>query len=581
MSAFRGFFSLLARVPRWRIILLFLLMVATAATEGIGFLLLVPMLGLLAAPDSLGGLPRQIGEVLQRADIAFSVEGLLAIFLVLIALRSALQFAREQMSQKIERHLVDGYRHEAFALLLGSEWRWLAQRRRSDYASLLLNDIDRVGLAMRYGVDLAATLTTLAIYLVVALKLSALATGLVIASGAVMYLALLRLRRRAVALGQEQTAASESIFANVQESLAGIKLAKLLGTEKRHLSQFDASLRRMRGQYLAYTASTNLAHAVFQVGIAVLLVLYLYAGLNYFRLGVPELLALSALFARFVPMMVGSMQSFYQLGHAVPAFENAESLLADCRLAAEPAVAVPAAPRSLDSGIRLEGVSYTYAGRRARALADVTLTFPARTTTAIIGASGSGKSTLADLLIGLIAPDRGELAIDGIPLAGEGRMHWRASVAYVPQEVFLFNDSIRNNLLWGRPEAGEAEIGEALALAAADFVHDLPEGLATVVGDAGVRLSGGERQRLALARALLRRPSLLILDEATSALDVENELRIRDAIEGLHGDLTMVIIGHRLPTLEHADQVVRLAAGRVAAVGSWSDLRGGSDDITT
>ncbi len=199
--------------------------------------------------------------------------------------------------------------------------------------------------------------------------------------------------------------------------------------------------------------------------------------------------------------------------------------------------------------------------------------FPARSTTAVVGQSGAGKSTLADVLTGLLAPDAGEMSVDGVPVAGARRRAWRRQVAYVPQDVYLFHDSIRNNLLWGQPDATENALRQALERAAASFVFRLPQGMETVVGDAGVRLSGGERQRLALARALLKRPSLLILDEATSALDLENEARICEAIEGLHGDLTVVVIGHRLPNLRRADQVVVLDAGRIAVQEPSKEVR--------
>jgi ATP-binding cassette subfamily C protein len=189
-----------------------------------------------------------------------------------------------------------------------------------------------------------------------------------------------------------------------------------------------------------------------------------------------------------------------------------------------------------------------------------------------MGASGAGKSTLADVLMGLLVPDAGEMSVNGDPIRGSRRLTWRRSVAYVPQETFLFHDTIRHNLLWGNPKACDDALHQALKKAAADFVFRLPQGLDTVVGDGGIRLSGGERQRIALARALLKQPSLLILDEATSALDLENEARVRQAIETLHGDMTVVIIGHRLPTLEHADQVVVLDQGRVAAQGNWDAL---------
>jgi ATP-binding cassette subfamily C protein len=267
----------------------------------------------------------------------------------------------------------------------------------------------------------------------------------------------------------------------------------------------------------------------------------------------------------------------------MPALEQTERLLADCRDAAEPIAEATTemgskpttTPWLIEEGITLEHVSLIYAGRDRPALDDVNLRLAACTTTAVIGASGAGKSTLADVLMGLLTPDAGAVTIDQQPLTGARRHAWRQSVAYVPQEVFLFHDSIRGNLLWGGPEADETALRQALQRAAAEFVFALPQGLETLVGDGGVRLSGGERQRLALARALLRRPSLLILDEATSALDRENEARVRAAIEHLHGDLTLVLIGHRLATLEHADQVVVLEAGRVAAHGTWDEVHPG------
>jgi len=182
----------------------------------------------------------------------------------------------------------------------------------------------------------------------------------------------------------------------------------------------------------------------------------------------------------------------------------------DCEAAAEPADA-PQTHAELTLAVRqaieLRGVGVSYAQRHRPAVDQLDLTLPARTTTAIMGHSGAGKSTLADLLMGLLEPQQGEIRVDGVPISGGLRKQWRRQVAYVPQECFLFHDSIRNNLTWGAEQATEADLRLALQRAAADFVFDLPQGLDTVVGDGGVRLSGGERQRLALARALLKRPA--------------------------------------------------------------------------
>ena len=225
-------------------------------------------------------------------------------------------------------------------------------------------------------------------------------------------------------------------------------------------------------------------------------------------------------------------------------------------------------PLTLKNNIRCDQLSFSYYNdNRIYSLQNINLVIPSKSMVAITGPSGSGKTTLADLLMGLLTPVEGTIFIDEKSLKGDLLHQWRNSVGYVPQETFLFNDSIRANLLWAKPDASEAEIWEALQLAAArSFVSNLPKGLNTILGDRGILLSGGERQRIALARALLRKPTLLLLDEATSSLDMENESHIQDAIEGLHGELTMVIIAHRLSTIERADKIVVLESGRIKEV---------------
>jgi ATP-binding cassette subfamily C protein len=200
---------------------------------------------------------------------------------------------------------------------------------------------------------------------------------------------------------------------------------------------------------------------------------------------------------------------------------------------------------------------------------------PARATTALVGPSGAGKTTIADLAVGLLVPTSGRVLIDGAALAGDLIPRWREEVAMVPQDVFLFHESIRANLLWAQPGANEGDLWRALALASAEtLVRRLPDGLDTVVGDRGERLSGGERQRIALARALLREPTLLVLDEATSSLDAGNETAILDALAMLHGSMTILVIAHQRSSLRDADQVITVADGRVVPAGRHDVLAG-------
>jgi ATP-binding cassette subfamily C protein len=275
------------------------------------------------------------------------------------------------------------------------------------------------------------------------------------------------------------------------------------------------------------------------------------------------LLPLVALAARAVPLL-GTLQSSWQTwSHDAVAFAEIEDMADRAQAAAEPPLKGPPLP-PLCRAISLSGVGVRFAGREAPALSGIDLDFPVGSTTFVTGPSGAGKSTLADLLGGLILPDAGTITIDGLPLAQAGPSAWRGQVAYVQQEPLLFDATIRENLLWAEPQADEARLREVLVQASAGFVFDLPEGLDTRTGASGRQLSGGERQRIALARALLRCPSLLILDEATSALDAANEAAICAAIGPLRGTLTMVIIGHRGALSELAERRIELIEGRLS-----------------
>lgn len=550
-------------VPPRALLGLLLLMVLGSLSEGAGLLMLVPILQALQTSAALSaGLWR---SALGALGITPSLGVLLALFVLIVVLRSALLYSRDQLGAKLQCKLVDALRQRCFGALLHSEWRALAAHRKSDHASLLLTDVNRVGLALQAALALAAALITLAVYLLAAAALSRDMTLLALASAAAVFGALAGQRRSALALGQELGRANRALHARVQESMAGIKLAKILRTEERHLQAFERVSAALREQQLRFTAASGLARALFQVGGALLLAGYLYLGLHWRAVPVAQLLTLVLVFARLIPLASAMQQSYQQWLHAYPAQQEVARLLAACHEQAEPAALAGCAAWPVRHDISVHHASVRYPERARAALDQVSIRFAANTTSAIIGPSGAGKSSLADVLMGLLAPDQGELRVDGVAVTGEQRLRWRHSVAYVPQETFLFHDTIRNNLLWGALQATDSELHAALARAAADFVSALPQGLDTVVGDGGVLLSGGERQRLALARALLMRPSLLILDEATSALDVDNEARVRDAIDQLHGDLTVIIIGHRLAMLEHADQIIELRDGQVFA----------------
>lgn len=568
------FFQMLVNEPRRPMLLVFSCMILGSLSEGFGITLLVPLLELLqGGVGSATGVAAQFGRFFELMGLPYQGGSVLLFFLLLQALKIFLQTSREVISSRLQFDLVDRLRERCFMSVLRSEWYWLSQRNNAEYANLLLTDINRVGTGVNFFLQLCSGSALLAAYSLAALWLSWPITLLVLTMGLIFVLAENGLRREALLLGNRIGQTSHSLHSVVQESLAGMKLAKILGNEERHLHKFQQSMQAFRLYQLDFQRSSSRSRARMQLGSVVVLVVLLYAGLAVWRLPVVELATLIFVFARLMPLGAQLQQQLHHWLHALPALANANRLLAECRSVAEPMSDATQPSLCLQHDLTLRLVSFGYPGRERNALNAINLCLPAKSTTAIIGASGAGKSTLADVLMGLLRPDTGNISIDGQLVDDAERLRWRRSVAYVPQETILFNDSIKTNLLWAMPDACDDELWQALDKAAADFVRHLPDGLDTIVGDQGLRLSGGERQRIALARALLGKPSLLILDEATSALDMENEERIRQAIVNLHGDLTVVAIGHRMATLQHADQVLVMDAGMIVAQGSWGEVQ--------
>ena len=222
----------------------------------------------------------------------------------------------------------------------------------------------------------------------------------------------------------------------------------------------------------------------------------------------------------------------------------------------------------------LEEVTFRFPNSTAPALDAVTIRIPHGTTVGIIGGSGAGKSTAVDILLGLLEPTQGRVTIDDVDCRDILR-GWQSLIGYVPQSIYLCDDSLRENVAFGVPleKIDDAAIARAISASQLDdFVAGLPEGLSTVVGERGVRLSGGQRQRIGIARALYHDPEVLVLDEATSALDTDTEAEVMAAVNALHGAKTIVIVAHRLSTVEQCDILYRLEQGRLVQSGSFDEV---------
>jgi len=237
-------------------------------------------------------------------------------------------------------------------------------------------------------------------------------------------------------------------------------------------------------------------------------------------------------------------------------------------------------PLRIDESVELSDVTVTYPGAEVPALEGISLRIAKGARVGVVGPTGSGKTTLVDVLLGLLPPQAGELRVDGVRLEEADMEAWRCGLGYVPQSIFLSDDTVAQNIAFGLriEDIDREKVQRSAALAELDdFIQGLPEGYDTKVGERGVRLSGGERQRIGIARALYRDPSLLLLDEATSALDGVTEKGVMDSIFSLERERTVVIIAHRLATLRGCDRIVLIERGRLVADGTWDELLDTSD----
>ena len=554
----------------------FAMAVLLGLSEGVGLIMLIPLLHLIGF-DAGGKSDRTsllVRAFFDMAGLPLTLSTILCAYMAIVSAHAIAGRYQEVLNARLSLGYTQFMQDRLYKAFARVEWLCLARMRGTDVVRVLTNDLIRVGFATGKLLDLIAIVILTLIYIGVVLSVSWIMTLLVLASIAVILLFLQRYNRQALSLGEAYQKAVQNMYVLATEYISGMKIAKSYGLESEHVKSFSAVTQQIAVQgihFLQGDAATQMYH---RIGATVALSTFFYIGTKLIVIHPSSLLLVVFVFARLSPKISLVQHHNQFISNCLPAYRAATLLQERFEEANESPFPSLVRPLRLRTDIRLSRVSFSYnSNGEGHALFKTDLVIRARSTVAVVGPSGSGKTTLADLIMGLMVPTEGTILIDGRPLTRELIYQWRGSIGYVPQETFLFHDTIRGNLLLVRPGAAEEELWAALRLAAADaFVTALPDGLDTVVGDRGVRLSGGERQRIALARALLRNPTVLILDEATSSLDADNERKIQDAIEGLHGELTMVVIAHRLSTIRRADSIVVIEQGQIVETGTWESL---------
>lgn len=403
------------------------------------------------------------------------------------------------------------------------------------------------------------------------LKIALIMFGTLGTSYVLIYLLQRKLLTR---LGEMRIAANIQRFRALREVFDGIKTVKVYNRQGffyDHFSQASEKFSSLQPKYQVLVAAPKNVLEILAFGTIVCITIYLYLSAGNFRAIVPTLSLYAVAGYRLLPALQKAFKALGSYRHNFPIVDKLHESVLKTKDAGDFSQEQPT-PLPLRKELVVSNLSYQYDEADRPALTNINLSIYRGETVAFVGSTGSGKTTLIDQIVGLLQPTEGEVLVDDVAITADNRDNWRAGLAYVPQEVFLFDDTVLDNILMGA-DAGAKEVEAALDLAdIGDFVRSLPDGLYTKIGEKGVRLSGGQRQRLGLARALFNQPSVLILDEATSALDNVTERGIIDALRNLPEDITTIVIAHRLSTVQHANRIFFLEHGQILDHGTYKQL---------
>jgi len=565
--------SLLRRHRRAAAALIALGLLASLA-EGIGLGLLIPLVHHLGdtssrASDS-GSLGGWLASLFSGVPPDTRLVMIASAIFAIIAAKAALGYAASRLGASLEVRIGHRLRQRIFDYLLTVDFPTLTSIGSARILTALHTESWRTVQAVTTLLGAIVTSGTLLIYLVLLILISWRLT--LVAAGLMIVIAIFvrSLMHRVRSLGAGVSRVNAELARRMDDGAGGIEVIRAYAREDYERDRFGAASWRL-GELLYRLGS--LSGAVFPVyevlAAAVLIAVVLFSART--STAVAPLLVFVFVLYRLEPKVKELHRARLELASLEAAVRETLAMSAPDSDRGRVAGALPLA--AMTTGIRFENVTLHYGGHGNAALDDVSLELGTRSLVALVGPSGAGKSTLARLLLRFYDPTGGRILVDGVPLSRLDLDAWRNRIAVVPQRVFLFNESVHDNIAYGRLGASKDEVIEAARAAGAhEFIIRLPSGYDTRIGECGVGLSGGEEQRIALARALLRRPGLLILDEATNALDSFSEHLVQQALGELRTRCLVLVIAHRMSTVEHADLIVVLDAGRVVEHGTCREL---------
>lgn len=547
-----------------------------AALEGFGIGLLLPVLQYLEAGGS--GIPDgsvwpYLLAALEFLHLPISLGTLLLVAFIPILLRQLAYYVNTWYASHVQNRAVSELMVRSFRAIANARMSYVDAQDQGALISVVAGQTGRCGQALVQYLRLLSGVGIIVVYAALLAMLSWQLAGIAILSMAGVSWGVRRILVATRAHGVEVTRVSVDLTSAVRERISALRLVKMRGQEEVEAERVGRLATALQSAATKIAVSAARVEVLVDPALMLAVFVIVYVGVSGFGLTLASLGLFMFILLRLNAKAKELNMGRQALAATMPAFDYVERMLAE-------AEAVPTFRggdrvfTGLTESIRFENVTFAYDEAEGQVLEGVSFSIPKGSLTAIVGRSGAGKSTLVDMIPLLRVPDSGVITFDGTPATEYDVVSVRKRIGFLTQEPILLSDTVRNNLIYGLdgPVDEERILSALEASHSTEFVAQLPAGLETSLGDRGVRFSGGQRQRLALARALLQDPDILILDEPTSALDSESEAYIQNALEALHGETTLVVIAHRLATVENADKIVVLENGQVAESGTHEEL---------
>jgi ABC-type multidrug transport system fused ATPase/permease subunit len=563
-----------------RMYLIFGLTVATAVAQVFGITLLLPLLRASQSggdPDDMGWAEQILHDLLTWMGIADSMVAILAFIAVTFIAKGALQFAKGGYQGYLQAQLLRELKTKLFDAYTGMDYRYYIRQNAGHFINVINQQVNRFFQSFKNFIEFTSQIVNTASYLAgaffIAWRFALMAMGV----GAVLLFLFKYLNQYVRWLSRKRSEEMSTLNKLLVQSLQSLKYIVSTG-QTRHLREGVVdSVNRLTG-YIFRQRTAGAFTSALKEPVSVLLIVSLIGiQVAVFNDPIAPIFVALLLFHRGMQAVIALQNGWQSTMEQIGSVEMVDDEVKAVLNHQEQSGSQEMGP--LREGIELRNVHFAYNEEDGDVLHDVNIDVPANASVALVGESGAGKSTLVDLLTLMLKPRTGTIRIDGVPHDEVDLASWRDQIGYVSQETVVFDDTVANNLhLWQGdieedPALRERVIHAAERAHADHFIRDLPNGYQTVVGDRGVRLSGGQRQRLFVARELFKQPNLLLLDEATSDLDTASEQHIQDSINALKGEVTVVIIAHRLSTVKNVDRVYVLDEGRVIESGTYHELR--------